>query len=109
MDQIANLKMSFASVLVVIPGLRLVGAICLGMVYQISGMNNVQALTSLLNQAVRKLSAIVRMNNFRGTPTRDEQIFKLSFDRGSVGSPDWQMVGLLDPQMARLWFRISLF
>ena len=44
--------------------------ICLGMIHRISGMKNTQALARLLNHAVRELGAIVRMDNFRGTPTR---------------------------------------
>ena len=61
--------------------------ICLGMIHRLSGVDNVQALARLLNQAVRELGAIVRMDNFLGTPTRHEQVFKLSFNRGSSGTP----------------------
>ena len=57
------------------------------MIHRISGMNNAQALARLLNHVVRELGAIVRIDNFWGTLTRHDQIFKLSLDRGSFGTP----------------------
>ena len=66
-----------------------ISGICLGMEQRVSSMDNAHCLAHLLNQVVRELTAIVPVDNFRGTPTRHGQIFKLSFDRGSVGSPDW--------------------
>ena len=53
--------------------------ICLGVVHRVGGMKNANALVHVLNQAVREF----------GAPTRCDQVLKLSFDRGSAGSPDW--------------------
>ena len=65
------------------------------MVHRVSGMNNSHALAHVLNQAVREHGVVVRMDNFRSTPTRHDQVFKLSFDRGSVGSPNQHNFHLL--------------